>query len=139
MHKCGPPYTPLRTPTALYARSNATINVFNYGMMPLGALLGGLLAALLGVRGAMWATTGLLPLAGMFIVFSPLRRLRTLPGGPALSDEAHRRSAAPVKHVNIQACSGQYGHENGPPGSKQGGPSSNDPDPVKSQVTLPDI
>ncbi|HEX4290980.1 MAG TPA: hypothetical protein VH021_18790, partial [Trebonia sp.] len=59
-------------------------------------LLGGLLATLLGVRGAMWTMTGLLPLAGMFIVFSPLRRLRTLPGAPARSDGPHYRSAVPI-------------------------------------------
>jgi hypothetical protein len=56
--------------------------VFNYGMMPLGALLGGLLAAPFGIRTAMWATTGLLPLSAAFIMLSPLRRLRTLPTGP---------------------------------------------------------
>jgi MFS family permease len=73
-------FTQAYTPAELFARSNATINVFNYGMMPLGALLGGLLAIQLGVQGAMWVMTGLLPLTAMFIVFSPLRRLRTLPG-----------------------------------------------------------
>jgi hypothetical protein len=36
-----------------------------------------------GVRGAMRATTGLLPLTATFIVFSPQRRLRTLPTGRA--------------------------------------------------------
>jgi len=76
-------FTQAYTPAELFARSNGTINVFNYGMMPLGALLGGLLATWFGIRGAMWATTGLLPLTAAFIVFSPLRRLRTLPTGPA--------------------------------------------------------
>jgi MFS family permease len=76
-------FTQAYTPADLFARSNATINVFNYGMMPLGALLGGVLAAQLGIQTAMWATTGLLPLSATFIVFSPLRRLRTLPTTPA--------------------------------------------------------
>lgn len=73
-------FTQAYTPANLFARSNATINVFNYGMMPLGALLGGVLAAQFGIQAAMWATAGLLPLSATFIVFSPLRRLRTLPG-----------------------------------------------------------
>jgi MFS family permease len=112
-------FTQAYTPPELYARSNATINMFNYGMMPLGALLGGLLATLLGVRGAMWTMTGLLPLAGMFIVFSPLRRLRTLPGAPARSDGPHYRSALPIKHV--KKCGHVPGHadtRDGPPGSR---------------------
>jgi hypothetical protein len=48
-------------------------------MMPIGALLGGLLAAELGTRGAMWAMTGMLPLTSIFIVLSPLRRMQDLP------------------------------------------------------------
>jgi methionine synthase II (cobalamin-independent)/MFS family permease len=87
------------TPQELFARSNATINVFNYGTMPLGALLGGLLATELGVRDAMWATTGLLPLTALFIVLSPLRRLRSLPTQPSISSyrneaRADRREGA---------------------------------------------
>jgi MFS family permease len=72
------------TPARLFARSNATINVFNYGMMPVGALLGGLLASELGIRGAIWVMTGILPLTSLFIVLSPLRRLRNLPAASAV-------------------------------------------------------
>ena len=96
-------FTQAYTPAELFARSNATINVFNYGMMPLGALLGGLLATRFGIRDAMWATTGLLPLTAAFIIFSPLRRLRTLPAGPADRERARRRSAAPVKHASARS------------------------------------
>jgi 5-methyltetrahydropteroyltriglutamate--homocysteine methyltransferase len=67
--------------------------------MPVGALLGGLLATELGVRDAMWATTGLLPLTALFIVLSPLRRLRSLPTQPSISSyrneaRADRREGA---------------------------------------------
>ena len=75
-------FTQAYTPADLFARTNATTNVFNYGMMPVGALLGGALASALGIRGGMWVMTGILPLTAMFIVFSPLRRMRDLPTGP---------------------------------------------------------
>ena len=90
-------FTQAYTPAELYARSNATINAFNYGVMPLGALLGGLLAAHFGIREAMWAMTGLLPLTTLLIIFSPLRRLRSLPAGPA------RVQLAPAQ-PDSQAC-----------------------------------
>ena len=75
-------FTQAYTPADLYARTSATTNVFNYGMMPAGALLGGALASALGIRGGMWVMTAILPLTAMFIVFSPLRRMRDLPAGP---------------------------------------------------------
>ncbi len=71
------------TPTELFARTSATQNVFNYGMIPLGALLAGTLAALLGVHEALWVMTGLLPATSLFLLLSPLRRLRELPSGSA--------------------------------------------------------
>jgi MFS family permease len=94
-------FTQAYTPAGLYARSTATLNVLNYGTMPLGALSGGLLAAQFGLRPAMWAMTGLLPLTAGFIVFSPLWRLRTLPAAPraarstAAADEPPRERKIP--------------------------------------------
>jgi len=70
------------TPTELYARTSATTNVFNYGTMPLGALLGGLVATMLGLSDALWIMTGLLPISAMILVASPFRRLRSLPMAP---------------------------------------------------------
>jgi MFS family permease len=72
------------TPTDLVARASASQNVFNYGTMPLGAILAGIVAAALGLRGAMWAMTGLLPLAALILVASPFLRLRVLPKEPAV-------------------------------------------------------
>lgn len=71
------------TPTELFARTSATQNVFNFGMIPIGALLAGTLAALLGVHQALWVMTGLLPATSLFLVLSPLRRMRDLPTAPA--------------------------------------------------------
>ena len=92
-------FTQAYTPAELYARSTATINVFNYGMMPLGALLGGALAAQFGIQAAMWAMTGLLPLSAAFIVFSPLRRLRALPDTPAGRAELRHHYVVPPRYA----------------------------------------
>jgi len=63
----------------LFSRVNATGNVSNYGTIPIGALLAGGLASALGVREAMWIMTALLPVSSLFLLASPLRRLRILP------------------------------------------------------------
>ncbi|MEU1948144.1 MFS transporter, partial [Streptomyces sp. NPDC020125] len=51
----------------------------SYGTLPLGALLGGALGTALGLRAAMWITTAGIPLAGLILLFSPIRRSRDLP------------------------------------------------------------
>jgi MFS family permease len=67
------------TPTHLYARTTATTNVFNCGTIPLGAVVGGLLATSLGLHAALWITTALLPVSALLLVASPLRHMRQLP------------------------------------------------------------
>lgn len=67
------------TPPALLARVTGARRTVNYGIRPIGALLGGALGTALGVRPALWiATTG--ALAGvLWVAFSPVRRLNGLP------------------------------------------------------------
>ncbi len=67
------------TPTELFARTSSTQNVFTFGMIPIGALAAGGIAAVLGVRDAMWLMTAMLPIMSLTLVFSPLRSLRELP------------------------------------------------------------
>jgi MFS family permease len=67
------------TPDPMLGRMNASYRFFTYGAIPLGALLGGGLAELIGLRptilvGALGLTTAL-----AWIVFSPLRGLAALP------------------------------------------------------------
>ncbi|GIF21640.1 MFS family permease [Actinoplanes tereljensis] len=60
---------------AVVAGFNRTIN---YGIRPIGAVLGGTLGAFLGVRPALWiATVGAL-LGVLWVVFSPVRKLREI-------------------------------------------------------------
>ncbi len=66
-------------PSEIYARTAATNNVINYGTIPLGALFGRALASLLGLTAALWITTAMVPFGGLFLVLSPLSRIRDLP------------------------------------------------------------
>ncbi len=66
-------------PPALLGRMNASIRFFVWGVMPIGALLSGVLATTLGVVPTMWiGAIGTLLSAG-FVVFSPLLGMRRLP------------------------------------------------------------
>ncbi len=82
------------TPRDLVARASASQNVFNYGTMPIGALLAGVVATLVGLHDAMWIMTGLLPATALFLVFSPFARVRALPTDPAVWPPATRAADA---------------------------------------------
>ncbi len=74
-------------PPEAYGRMSASGSVLNYGLMPLGALIGGALASSLGLRDAMWITTAAIPVTGILLLCSPMARHRDLPG--------HRLGEAP--------------------------------------------
>ncbi|MFF0432193.1 MFS transporter [Streptomyces sp. NPDC004327] len=66
-------------PDAIRARVMGAFRTLNHGFRPLGALLGGLLGAALGLQPTLWvATVGTL-LAVLWVLPSPLARLRELP------------------------------------------------------------
>ena len=66
-------------PDRLLGRMNASVRFLVWGTMPVGGLLGGLLGQWLGVRPTLWVAA----VGGMsgvlWLVISPLRRLRDLP------------------------------------------------------------
>jgi predicted MFS family arabinose efflux permease len=66
----------LRTPDRLRSRMAGTFRFVNYGVRPLGALLGGALGTVIGLQTTLWI--GVLgALAGvLWLVFSPIPRLR---------------------------------------------------------------
>ena len=73
------------TPTRMQGRMNATMRWFVWGTIPIGALLGGTLGTVLGVReailiGALGEMASVVP-----VLFSPVRRLRQMPA-PADDD-----------------------------------------------------
>jgi MFS family permease len=67
------------TPHALRSRSTGAFRFVNYGIRPLGALAGGGLGAMLGLRPALWITT-VGALAGvLWLLPSPVPGMRDLP------------------------------------------------------------
>ncbi len=71
------------TPESMLALVAGAKRTVNYGIRPVGALLGGALGTAIGVRPALWiATVG--ALAGLlWVLFSPVARMRELPDAPA--------------------------------------------------------
>ncbi len=69
----------LVTPAPLMGRVNATVQTAIYGMRPLGALAGGLVAAQAGVESALMLVAISFALSTVAIVISPLARLRVMP------------------------------------------------------------
>ena len=74
------------TPESMLARVQGAKRTVNYGIRPIGALLGGALGATIGLQPALWiATVGALT-GVLWIVFSPLPGQRDLPGQPDQPD-----------------------------------------------------
>jgi MFS family permease len=67
-------------PDRLLGRMNASIRFLVWGTIPLGGLLGGALGELLGLRATLLVAAIGIVLAPAWVLFSPLRRLRDLPG-----------------------------------------------------------
>jgi len=69
-------------PHRMRARVSGAFRTVNYGIRPVGALIGGALGTAFGVRPTLWlATVGAL-LGVFWLVGSPIVRLRTLPEPP---------------------------------------------------------
>jgi MFS family permease len=68
-----------RIPDAIRSRANGAYRFINYGVRPIGALLGGILGTAIGVREALFAVTIASMLGVLWMVGSPVLRLRDLP------------------------------------------------------------
>lgn len=71
------------TPRHLLGRVIVTMQFLSYGTIPLGALLAGVLAAILGLRPTLWIMAGGLTLASLILLIGPIRHRRDLPTHPA--------------------------------------------------------
>jgi MFS family permease len=67
------------TPDRLLGRMNASYRTVVYGAIPLGALLGGVLGEVLGLRATLAIAAAALLVAPLWVVFSPVSGLRRLP------------------------------------------------------------
>jgi MFS family permease len=87
-------------PDHLLGRMNATMKFLVWGTIPVGSALGGGLAAIAGLRGTLWiAAVGVL-LSSVFLLVSPLRRLRDLPGGYTAESTSDADTATPDRTSN---------------------------------------
>ncbi len=73
----------LLCPPQLLGRMNATIRFIVWGTIPLGGLLGGVLGSLLGDRDAIWVAAVGVALAPVWLLASPLLRMRDTPAPAA--------------------------------------------------------
>ncbi|HEV7710668.1 MAG TPA: MFS transporter [Asanoa sp.] len=69
-------------PRALLGRVTVSMQLLNYGTIPLGALIGGALGATLGPRPAIALTMCGVATAGLILLIGPVRRSRELPAAP---------------------------------------------------------
>jgi MFS family permease len=68
-----------RTPDRIRGRAGGAFRFINYGVRPIGALLGGALGSALGVREALFVTTIAATAGVLWLIGSPVLRLRDLP------------------------------------------------------------
>lgn len=80
-------------PTRYLGRVTTSMQVLNFGAIPLGAAASGALADATSIRTALWATTALLAAAGVLLLASPLRTHRDLPAS-TLTPPAPREKLA---------------------------------------------
>ncbi|GAB2442941.1 MFS transporter [Streptosporangium sandarakinum] len=66
-------------PAEMFGRITASTSALNYGAIPLGGLLGGVLGEAVGVRGTMWLMAAVQLLSLTVLLLGPLRPLRDFP------------------------------------------------------------
>ncbi|MET9068824.1 MFS transporter [Streptosporangium sandarakinum] len=69
-------------PAEMFGRITASTSALNYGAIPLGGLLGGVLGEAVGVRGTMWLMAAVQLLSLTVLLLGPLRPLRDFPARP---------------------------------------------------------
>ncbi len=67
------------TPDRLLGRVNATMRFLNAGMIPIGALIGGMLGGLIGLRETLLVGVAGMLITGLWVYLSPLRTTRDTP------------------------------------------------------------
>ncbi|MGH3156585.1 MAG: hypothetical protein ACRDNF_08445, partial [Streptosporangiaceae bacterium] len=70
-------------PPDIFGRVISATWAGGFAMMPVGALLAGVLATALGVTAALWILTTLIAASGLTFLLTPMRHLHDLPRRPA--------------------------------------------------------
>jgi predicted MFS family arabinose efflux permease len=74
-------YRQATCPPGMIGRVSAAARWITWGTLPLGGLVGGALASVLGVRATLWIAVAGGCSSGLWLFFSPLRRMRDIPLG----------------------------------------------------------
>ncbi|TQF01535.1 MFS transporter [Kitasatospora acidiphila] len=98
-------------PAGALGRMNATMRFLTWGVMPLGALLGGALGAGVGARTTLGAAQLGELLVPLVLIASPLRRIRELPAGEPEPTPSRDREPSAVDGVRQPVAQG--GHPSG--------------------------
>jgi MFS family permease len=69
-------------PDRLLGRMNATMRFVVWGVLPIGALVGGVLGSALGLRTTLWIGAAGQAVAGVWLLASPMRGMRDFPDAP---------------------------------------------------------
>ena len=93
----------LLTPDRLLGRMNASYRLLAYGAIPLGSFLGGALGEWVGLRPALAIGALALPSALLWVIFSPVPRLREVPGAVGATEATSAVSAAGPRPLGSQA------------------------------------
>jgi MFS family permease len=80
-------------PPDIFGRVTSATRAAGFAMMPVGALVAGALATVLGVRGALWILSALIAASGLLYLLTPMRRLRDLPERSQPDPSAHASSS----------------------------------------------
>jgi hypothetical protein len=75
-------------PSELFGRITTSMQVVNYGAIPIGAVAGGTLANAAGFRPALWILFSSFVLASLILLAAPIRNDRELPTRPGTRSEA---------------------------------------------------
>jgi MFS family permease len=70
------------TPERMQGRMNATMRFLVWGTIPIGAVLSGILATLLGLSATIWIGAILSFTPVLFLIFSPILSIKTMPTSP---------------------------------------------------------
>jgi MFS family permease len=95
-------------PARLLGRISTSVQVFNYGAIPAGAILAGLAASHLGVRPTLWIMLTGLVLSSLVLLLGPLRTLRDLPSheapntAPQPGPPAHGQTQGTRHHISTE-------------------------------------